>query len=150
MDIFDKIMRLPGLRIAEPWYKKNKEVLLYILFGGMTFVVSVASYSFFCLVYSMDELVANIISWIIAVTFAYITNKIWVFASNAKGIVEILKEAIKFYGGRVATLVVEEGLLLIFIEVLNCNSIVVKIVAQIVVIVLNYIISKVWVFKKQK
>ena len=81
-DIFDKIMSLPGLRIFEPFYKKNKEVLMYLFFGGLTFLVSVVTYAYFNVVLGMNELIANIFSWIIAVAFAFITNKIWVFCSK--------------------------------------------------------------------
>ena len=77
-DIFDKIMSLPGLRIFEPFYKKNKEVLLYLFFGGLSFIVSVSSYAYFNLVLDLNALIANIFSWILAVIFAFVTNKIWV------------------------------------------------------------------------
>ena len=80
-DIFDRLMHLPGLRIFEKFYKKNKEMLLYLLFGGLTTIVSIGTYAWFNVGMHINELIANIISWIFAVTFAYITNKIWVFQS---------------------------------------------------------------------
>lgn len=78
-DIFDKIMALPGLNIFESIYYKYKEVLLYLFFGGLTTVISIGSYSYCDVALHMNPLVANIISWILAVLFAYVTNKIWVF-----------------------------------------------------------------------
>ena len=59
-DIFDKIMSLPGLRIFEEFYKKNKEVLLYLFFGGLTFIVSIGSYTLFCVPLKMNVLIANV------------------------------------------------------------------------------------------
>ena len=148
-DIFDRLMALPVLNILEPFYKAHKEVLLYLFFGGLTFIISIASYAFFDITMEMNELVANIFSWIIAVLFAYITNRTWVFENTKSGAAGIVQELIMFMSGRVATLVVEEVILLVFITWLGFGSMVVKIVAQVIVIVLNYIISKLIVFKKR-
>ncbi|MCD8058797.1 MAG: GtrA family protein [Bacteroides fragilis] len=147
-DIFDKIMKLPGLRILEPFYKKNKEVLLYLFFGGLTFLVSIGSYAYFNVTIGWNELIANIVSWIFAVAFAYVTNKIWVFSTRNLKVGDLLLEILKFFGGRVFTLVVEELILFVFITRLHFNSILIKVIAQIVVILLNYVISKLFVFKK--
>ena len=105
-------------------------------------------YAFFNIQIGWNALVANIGSWILAVAFAYITNRIWVFDSNASTAADFLKEITSFVGGRVATLVIEELILFIFITNLGMNSMLVKIVAQVIVIVLNYVISKLIVFKK--
>lgn len=147
-DIFDKIMTLPVLNIFEPFYKKNKEMLLYLFFGGLTFVIGIASYIFFYVVLFMNELVANIFSWILAVSFAYVTNKIWVFDAPTHTVKEFLMQMISFFGGRVATLVIEELILLIFVTWLVFPSVPVKVVAQVIVIVLNYVISKCFIFDK--
>lgn len=71
-DIFDRLMHLPVLNIFEPFYKKHKEMLLYLFFGGLTFVISVITYAFFNVSLGMNELVANIFSWILAVLFAFL------------------------------------------------------------------------------
>ena len=91
-DIFDRIMELPVLRIFNPFYKKNKEILLYLFFGGLTFLVSIISYAFFNIQIGWNALIANIGSWILAVSFAYVTNRIWVFDSNAETIADFIKE----------------------------------------------------------
>lgn len=148
-DIFDKIMSLPILNIFEPFYKKHKEILMYLFFGGLTFVVSILSYAFFNITLSMNELIANVVSWIIAVTFAFVTNRIWVFDAPTNTMSEFMKQMLSFFGGRVVTLVIEEIILLVFITVLHFASMPVKVVAQIVVIALNYIISKLLIFKKE-
>ena len=74
-DVFDRLMRLPVLNLLEPFYKAHKEPLLYLFFGGLTFVVSIASYALFVRILKMDALVANVFSWILAVAFAYVTNR---------------------------------------------------------------------------
>lgn len=98
--------------------------------------------------FGMNELIADIFSWIIAVLFAFVTNKIWVFQSKNDTILAFVREAVAFFAGRVATLVVEEVILFVFITMLQWNSLGVKIAAQVIVIVLNYVISKLLVFKK--
>lgn len=148
-DIFDRIMELPVLRIVNPFYKKNKEILLYLFFGGLTFLVSISSYALFNIRIGWNALTANIASWILAVAFAYVTNRTWVFESSTDRGSNLIKEITSFVGGRIATLVFEELILFIFITELEMNSILIKIVAQVVVIALNYVISK-FVFRPQK
>lgn len=144
-DIFDRIMALPLLSKFAPFYKKHKSVLLYLLFGGLTTVVSIGTYALFLPVVS--PLIANIFSWVAAVTFAYVTNRTWVFASNEKGLA-IIQEAFAFYGGRVFTLGLEEVVLYVFITLLFFPPLTVKVFAQVIVLILNYVISKLFVFKK--
>ena len=145
-DIFDKIMHLPGLRVFEPLYKKYKEVLLYLFFGVLTTVVSIGSYAFFNVALGINELIANVISWVLAVLFAFFTNRIWVFAAPTKTVEEFMKQLVSFAGGRVLTLVIEE----IILTMLHFNSMLIKFIAQVVVIILNYVISKLLVFRKDK
>lgn len=147
-DIFDRIMMLPGLRNFFDLYKKHKSVLLYIFFGGLTTVVSVGSFILFDSVLHLDPLIANLLSWVCAVSFAYVTNRIWVFGSRAQG-AAIFREVLTFFGGRLLTLGLEEGLLLVFVTWLQFNSTAIKLIAQIVVLILNYVISKLLVFRKK-
>ena len=146
-DIFDKIMEWPGFRIFQPFYKKYKEMLLYLFFGGLSFLVSIFTYASFNIGLGMNELIANVLSWIITVTFAFLTNRTWVFQAPTNGVGEFTKQMFAFYSGRIITLVIEEVILLIFITWLGFNSILIKVIAQVVVIVLNYIISKLLIFK---
>lgn len=81
MKVFDKLMELPILRIFNPFYKKYKEMLLYLFFGGLSFIVSIATYACFNVGMGINELIANILSWIITVMFAFLTNRVWVFQS---------------------------------------------------------------------
>ncbi|MBE5817460.1 MAG: GtrA family protein [Clostridiales bacterium] len=149
MDIFDKIFNLPLIRIIYPFYKKYKGIFLYLFFGALTTLVSIFSFVFCEKVIGLDIMTTNVISWVLAVSFAYFTNKKWVFNSSVKG-GGALKEAALFAGARVATLVIEEILLLVFAVVLKFNSVGVKVCAQFAVLVLNYIFSKIVVFRKGK
>ena len=124
-DIFDRIMELPVLRIVNPFYKKNKEILLYLFFGGLTFLVSISSYALFNIRIGWNALTANIASWILAVAFAYVTNRTWVFESSTDRGSNLIKEITGFVGGRIATLVIEELILFIFITEFEMNSVLV-------------------------
>ena len=147
-DIFDKIMNLPGLRRFYAPYEKHKEVLLYLLFGGITTVVSIGSFVFLETGLGMNELIANMISWVLAVSLAYATNRTWVFGSKAKGSA-FFKEMVSFFSGRVLTLLLEEGILLVFVTWLAFPGTAVKVAGQIIVLVSNYIISKLIIFKEK-
>ena len=149
-DIFDRIMALPGLRLLEPFYKKHKAVLLYLFFGGLTTVISIFVFWLFRRPLGLNELVANVISWVIAVLFAFLTNRVWVFRSPTRTAGEFLCQMGSFYGGRVVTLLIEEALLAVFITWLGFPDMPVKIAAQVIVIVLNYFISKLFVFRKKE
>ncbi|RGT10451.1 GtrA family protein [Agathobacter rectalis] len=149
-DIFDKLMELPILRIFNPFYKKYKELLLYLFFGGLSFIVSIATYALFNVGMNINELIANVLSWIITVMFAFLTNRVWVFQSTTNGVAEFVKQMLVFYSGRVITLVVEEVILLVFITWLGFNSMLIKVIAQVIVILLNYVISKLVVFRKKE
>ena len=149
MKVFDKLMELPILRIFNPFYKKYKEMLLYLFFGGLSFIVSIATYACFNVGMGINELIANIFSWIITVMFAFLTNRVWVFQSPTDSVQAFIKQMFVFYSGRVITLVVEEAILLVFITWLGFNSMLIKVIAQVIVIVLNYVISKLVVFKER-
>jgi predicted membrane protein len=148
LDIFDKLMSLPVLNIFEPFYKKNKEILLYLFFGGLAFLLNIILFYIFYADLLFNELVANALSWILCVLFQFFTNRIWVFDGKTDNNIAFFKQMFSFTAGRVFTLVIEEIILAIFITCLNLPSLPVKLAAQVIVIVLNYVISKLYVFKK--
>lgn len=148
-DIFDQIMSLSIFNFFAPFYRKHKEVLLYLFFGGLAFIVSIVTFALFNVGFKINELVANILSWIITVLFAFFTNRIWVFDAPTNGVEQFCKQMISFFGGRVITLVVEEIILLIFITEMQFPSMIVKIISQAIVILFNYVISKLLVFRKE-
>ena len=130
-------------------FQKYRQLILYCAFGFGTFLVSMVSYALCFRMLNMHVLVANIISWVFAATFAFFTNRKWVFDGDKDGNKSLLQQMASFFGGRLFTLGVEELILSIFVMRLKFDGVVVKVVAQVVVIVLNYFISKFWVFKKR-
>ncbi len=146
-DIFDRIMHLPGFRIFESFYKEYKEILMYLFFGGIAFFLNIALFVLFNDVLNITELIANVLCWVICVLFQFFTNRTWVFDGHVDSGSGFVKQMGSFFGGRIFTLVVEESILAIFITWLGFNSMMVKLVAQVVVIVLNYMVSKLFVFK---
>ena len=126
-------------------YKKYKEIINYLIFGGLTTLISIVTYALFAKVFHIDYLISNVLSWILAVLFAYITNKIFVFESKSK---KNIKEITSFFFFRIVSLIMEMIILYVFVDMLHIDDLVTKIVAQVIVIVSNYIFSKVFVFKK--
>lgn len=132
-------------------YKKNKEIINYLIVGVLSTIVSLSTY-YIC-VYTflnpnnpVELQTANIISWIVAVFFAYFTNRKYVFESKEKN---ILKEGTKFIGSRVTTLLLDMLVMYVGVTLLRFNDKIIKIISQILVIVGNYIISKLFVFRKK-
>lgn len=125
----------------------TKEVILYAVFGVFTTVVNIGSFAIMTKIIKMNENVANIIAILLAVLFAYVTNKDMVFHSKANGFGEKLKEFLKFMLGRAFTMVVEfVGCFLLF--KLPIPEIISKCVMTVIVIILNFFISKFFAFKK--
>ena len=131
-------------------YNRYREQILYLVFGGVTTLISIITYAVFTELADINILIGNILSWIISVAVAYATNKSVVFRSDKKGVAQVLTEALSFYAGRLLTLLIEEAILFVFIDLAKLPNMPVKIIAQIIIIVLNYIISKVFIFKKTK
>ncbi len=149
-DIFERIMSWRLLAPLRPFWRKSREVLLYLFFGGLTFFLSIGLYWLFAHPLGLDPLVANVISWVLCVAFAYVTNRTWVFTQKAHETKGVLREAASFAAGRLATLGLEELILWLGIDVLDIRDLPVKIVAQVLVIVGNYVISKWLVFRKKQ
>lgn len=129
-------------------FNKYKDVIPYLFFGVCTTVVNVATYWVCAHWLGCGTMVSTIIAWVLAVLFAYITNRKWVFHSEAHGRTEIMKEICSFFGCRLATGVVDWGCMFIFVDLLSWNDVVIKFAANILVIILNYIASKLIIFKK--
>ena len=124
--------------------KLDKELILYVFFGTLTFFVNVIVYFFFEGILGVNYLISNILAWFFSVLFAYVTNRIWVFESKSR---DILKEMSLFFGGRIFSGAVDTGLMYLFIDILTIGDFISKIVVQVIVVILNYIFSKLIVFK---
>ena len=123
----------------------NKEVIFYGIFGILTTVVNLVSFYIFAKIISLNENIANILAILLAVVFAYFTNKNMVFHSKAKTLNEKGKEFLKFISGRAFTMIIEYiGCALLFITPIP--QMVSKLVVTVIVIILNFFISKFFVF----
>lgn len=138
-------------RIKEK-YMKYKEIINYLIFGVLTTVVSLLVYYISVFTFlnpdnAIELQIANIISWIAGVLFAYFTNRKFVFESKET---DKLKEAGKFFLARVVTLVIDMLIMGVGVTTLHLNDKIMKLISQVVIIVSNYIFSKLFVFKKGK
>lgn len=135
-------------------FKKYKEGILYILFGILTTLVNWFSYVLLVKLIGCNVTIGNVLSCIIAVVFAFLTNKFFVFESKSFNVKIFFSEAIKFFAARGITGIVEVLLPLLLIAVgldqsiFGVEGFAAKITSTIVVIILNYILSKTIVFKK--
>ncbi|MGC4018642.1 MAG: GtrA family protein [Muricomes sp.] len=128
--------------------KKYEEIIRYIIIGGCTTVVSLGSYYIMTEIFHLHYQGANIISWILAVLFAYIANKIFVFKSPYSNVAHMCKELGSFTAGRILSLVIEIALMYLGVQVFLFDDKIVKLLNQFIILILNYIFSKFWAFKR--
>ena len=130
-------------------YKKYKEIINYMIFGGLATLVNFISYYIFARTLNVDEVISSGLSWFCAVLFAYVTNKLFVFESKKDSKKEMIKEMISFFLARIVSGVLcDVGTFALMVKVLNINDIIAKLVTQVMVVIVNYIFSKL-IFKKE-
>lgn len=127
--------------------KKYRELILYLVFGVLTTVVNIVTY-YLCKQVGIEYQIGNIIAWIFSVLFAFITNKIYVFESNKTDSKTLIKEISSFFSFRLLSLAMDMGCMYILVEVVAIDDMIAKIISNIIVIVANYIFSKLFIFKK--
>lgn len=131
------------------WYNKYREVLLYLVFGALTTLVNIVSF------YILRKLniaiyISNVIAWVLSVLFAFITNKLFVFESKNKKAKENVKEAISFFSFRILSLVFDMAFMYLMIQIFSVNEMISKVISNVLVIILNYVFSKLFIFKSKK
>lgn len=158
------------------FFEKYREIILYLVFGVLTTVVSIVGYIVFRAIFpnaqsvpeqlswiftltsrfgiESNTILPNILSWILASTFAFITNRIIVFKSENKTFGKVLLEALRFYASRLSTLLVDVVLMFLLVDLTGFHAgwyeLLAKVFTNVVVIVLNYIFSKIFVFSKSR
>ena len=125
------------------WFNKSYEVLSYLFFGGCTTLVNIISFWLLRLA-KIELYTSNGLAWLIAVLFAFVTNKLFVFESKGN----FLKEMVSFFIFRVISLLFDMGIMYLLIDVINFNELASKIISNVFVIVINYLFSKMFIFKK--
>ena len=124
----------------------KKEVISYLIFGILTTLVNIVVYTFCKDVLQIQYLISNAIAWIVSVLFAYFTNRKYVFESHNS---LIINELVKFIGARVSTGIMDMLLMWLFVDVLSMQSMISKIIVNVVVVILNYIFSKLFIFQEE-
>lgn len=130
-------------------YDKYRPMILYVFFGGCTTVVNMVTYWLCYNVAGIGNVPATIIAWLLAVIFAFITNKLWVFDSKSWAKDVVLHEAWSFFAARIATGLLDVGIMYLAVDVMHWNSILWKLISNVLVIILNYIASKLFIFRKK-
>ncbi len=129
--------------------KECKQVFSYLIFGALTTLVNVAVYYLCYNVANVPNILSVIIAWILSVAFAYITNKFFVFESRSFERGTLIHEGLSFVGCRVLTGVIDVVIMYVAVDMLSGNSLFWKLISNIIVILLNFIVSKILIFKNR-
>lgn len=129
--------------------KKYKQGILYLIFGALTTVVNIISYYLAYNVLKIPNVASTVIAWIISVLFAFVTNRIFVFESKAKGVKNVMREISAFFVCRLLTGVLDVAIMWVSVDIMGWNSLLWKIISNILVIVLNFLASKLLIFKQK-
>lgn len=155
-EFFLKIFEKIGLKVLADWYRKHQEGMRYLVFGALSTVVNIISYTVFAVIIlrgieneSLRVNISEIIAFILSVIFAYVTNKLYVFNSKTSGLKDLIREITSFFSCRIFTEII--SILMMNAAVwFSINDIFMKIVSNIVVIILNFVFSKILIFKNKK
>ena len=128
----------------------NKHIVLYFVFGVLTTVVNLISFYIFAEILQIETIPATIWAWVVAVAFAFITNRLYVFESTAKTHAAILREAILFFIARLVTLSIEVFIMWLSVDICGQNKLIWKVFCNIITIVVNYALSKAVVFSSSR
>ena len=128
---------------------KYKGLILYGIFGVLTTIINIATYAVCYRVIGIANVPSDIIAWVVGVAFAFITNKLYVFGSKSMDMKTLFPELVKFVAARLATGVLDVIIMYIGVDVMHGPDVILKVASNVIVIILNYVLSKLVVFKKQ-
>jgi len=134
----------------EELWNKYKDTIPYLFFGVLTTLVNIVGFWFFNYIVGMNYQIANVIAYFVSVVFAYVTNKLWVFDSHTDTTKAFLLEMGSFFLFRGGSWVIDQGTMTIGVSLLHMNDLIVKFIANVVVVILNYIFSKFIIFRKKE
>ena len=137
------------MKKLESLVRKHWDVLVYLIFGVLTTLVNFLVYYPCYNLLSLSATVSSVIAWVVAVVFAYLTNKPFVFRSHDWSLKTVLPEAAKFVGCRIGSGALETAILFVTVDLLQWNGNIWKIPASVLVVILNYVSSKLLVFRKK-
>ena len=128
-------------------YQEHKQVILYLFFGVCTTAINTISYAILHEYLHIANIVSTLIAWFVAVVFAFFTNKIYVFESKRPSISEKLREFGSFFGCRILTGVLDVVIMAVAVDYLKWNSLIWKLISNIIVTIANFVASKFFIFK---
>ena len=137
------------LEIVLKMMKKYKSFIAYAVFGVVTTIVNIVTYNVCYNSMGISNTLSNVAAWILAVTFAYLTNKAWVFGSTSWKWEVLKKEIPAFISCRLATGIMDIVIMYICVDIMNWPAMLMKIISNVLVILLNYVFSKLVIFKKK-
>lgn len=129
--------------------KKYKSFIAYAVFGVFTTIVNIVTYNVCYYNFEISNTLSNIIAWVLAVTFAYLTNKVWVFDSKSWKWEVLRREVPAFISCRLATGVMDLIIMFVCVDLLGWHAMLMKLLSNVLVIILNYVFSKLVIFKKR-
>ena len=138
------------MKLLKSLFLKYRELILYVFFGGLTTLVNWAGYWLLADVFHVPYLWATAIAQVLSILFAYVTNRIWVFESKAKGFSAVFWEMVRFFGCRAASFVLDLLCMRIGVGGFHVNDMVMKLLSNVIVVIVNYVFSKLIVFRKPK
>lgn len=133
----------------------NKETISYLIFGVLTTIINIVVFWFaerelaFIMSEDAASLVGNVIAWVISVAFAFVTNKLFVFESKSMAFKVVMAELTGFVIARLLSLAFDEGFMFFAIVLLGMNSLLAKIISNVFVVIINYVLSKFFIFKNK-
>ena len=129
--------------------KNYRQGFLYLVFGAITTLVNILCYYAAYNLFKIPNVTSTVLAWIISVLFAFVTNRVLVFESNAKGLKNIIREILAFFVCRMLTGIMDVAIMWISVDIMNWNSLLWKILSNLLVIILNFFASKMLIFKKK-
>jgi len=128
-------------------YCKYKQQIHFLFFGVLTTLVNVIIYYLLAEILSVSNVFSTAVAWFGAVLFAYVTNRKWVFTSDATSVKEVILELVRFVIARLATGGLDVLIMWIGVDILGYHGVVMKVLANVVVVILNYVFSKILIFR---
>lgn len=150
MESIPEIQEKNKMDLIKDLMKKYHEFLMYAIFGVLTTLINLASYYVLYDVLGISNMGSTAIAWLVAVIFAFVTNKKWVFGSDSMEVKVVLHELISFFLCRAATGVFDMAVMYVAVDVMAWNEMIWKLLSNVIVILLNFVASKLVIFKKKK
>ena len=127
-----------------------KQLVLYGIFGVLTTIINIVAYWALTRLFGLSVVTSTALAWLVAVFFAYYTNRKYVFQSKNSSFIAVIFEAAYFFACRIATGLLDVGIMYVFADVMKLNDVIVKTVSNIIVIILNFVASKLFIFKAKE